>query len=585
MARRPGNKATTENQTYKIDTNFYDFRNFLCHVWSELGLPPPSETQLDIALYLQGGVYLKDGTRANTDKSDYDKNTKYKIVQAWRGLGKTWITATFGCWILYLDPHQKIIIASAAENHALKVIHFIRQLLDKIEELKPLTPIKGCRDSLNQGIDVAPALFKPTVQPSIYCGGIGGSWPGNRANLIIADDIETPKNARSDKTREDLLGQISEFKNILVENGKIIMLGTAQSVDSIYFTDLPDKEGYDIKIWPARIPTAEQLEYELYRNSLGCHIKNLIKAGVPEWTAHDKRWTEEFIASKQLSKTQFLLQFMLDTNLSDALTYPLKLSDLVVMPLDMDRVPDYIVWSNLDYNKLNLPTVGMKGDVYYSPVVVSESYTKYGLKLMCIDPSGKGSDRTAYVILYESNSKLFLMDAGTLTGGYEDQTLVQLVMTASKFKVDGIVVEPNFGGGMFSRLLAPVIHRNYNCRLIESEFSNTRKEHRIIDTLEPVLNQHRLVVNEQVILKDARDTEKHHQLFRQLTRITRVRSGLTHDDAIDALAIGVGYMANHLGASDLFLVSAKEESDYDRLERQLFGIDSKKNPNFLNNNW
>jgi hypothetical protein len=590
LPRKSAPKTELEVVTYKVDTSFYDFRNFLAYVWQKLGLSKPSASQLDIALYLQGGVYLRNGERSPTDQSDYSKNTNFKIVQAWRGLGKTWITATYACWILYLDPNQKIIIVSAAEDHALKVLYFIRQLFDKIDILKPLIPTKGCRDSLNQGIDVAPTLSNPTVQPSIYCTGINSSLPGNRANLIIGDDIETPKNSKSDKTREDLLGQIGEFKNIIVENGKVILLGTAHFVDSIYFTDLIEKESYDLKIWPVRIPTQEQRANPNYEQYLGGHIKNLIKLGVPDFTAHDDRWTEEFINSKKLPLSQFMLQFMLDTNISDTLTYPLKLSDMIVMPLDLEKVPEYIVWGNTEEEKLNFPTAGLKGDFYYKPAATSEHYTKYNLRIMAIDPSGKGNNRTGYVILFESNSKLFLMDAGGLLGGYEDSTLLELVMIAKKYQVNGIIVEPNFGGGMFTRLLTPILHRNYHCLLKESEFSSSNKEQRIIDTLEPVFNQHRMVVDRNLVIKDARETERNHQLFRQITRINRIRGGLSFDDVIDALSIGVAYMSNRLGTQDLFLVHKREQKEYDRvydklLGRNFLGTNPKTNPNFLGDNW
>lgn len=587
MAQRKKQLSDIETESkapsYTVDPEFYDFRNFLAYVWDFLNLPPPSETQRDIALYLQGGVYLKNGNRASSDKSNYSSETQYKIIQAWRGLGKTWITATYACWILYLDPHKKIIVASAAESHALKVLHFVRQLLDKVDVLQPLVPIKGCRDSLSQGTDVAQALDAPSVQPSLFCGGISSSWPGNRANLIIADDVETPINSRTDKTREDLLGQISEFKNMLVEGGKVIMLGTAQSVDSIYFTDLVEKEGYDLKIWPVRIPTEAQLENDLYRENLGCYIRHLIDLKVPAGTAHDERWTEGYLAEKKLSRTQELLQFMLDTSQNDTQLYPLKVADLIVMPLDLEQIPEYIVWSNGDEYRLPIQSQGVKGDSFYKPAAISDSYRRYGLKIMSIDPSGRGSDRTGYTILYESNSKLFLLDAGGLKGGYEDVDLLQLVMTAKKYNVDGIVVEPNFGGGMFTRLLSPVLKRNYHCALIESVSSQSNKNQRIIDTLEPVFNQHRLVVSEDLARKDASEPEKNHRLFRQVTRINRVKNCLQHDDVIDALAIGVQYLAQKLTAHDIYNVHQREfEDEYKRMENQLFGfIKETRNFNWL----
>ncbi len=69
---------------------------------------------------------------------------------------------------------------------------------------------------------------------------------------------------------------------------------------------------------------------------------------------------------------------------------------------------------------------------------------------------------------------------------------------------------------------------------------NIQKEKRIIDTLEPVMNQHRLVIDEKIIHKDF-EAELPNQLFYQMTRMTRTKGAINHDDRLDALSIGVNY--------------------------------------------
>ena len=59
------------------------------------------------------------------------------------------------------------------------------------------------------------------------------------------------------------------------------------------------------------------------------------------------------------------------------------------------------------------------------------------------------------------------------------------------------------------------------------------------------MNGHRLVVDEQLI-KDDFKLEPNHQLFRQLTRITKDRGALRHDDQIDALAIAANYWVERM---------------------------------------
>jgi hypothetical protein len=76
---------------------------------------------------------------------------------------------------------------------------------------------------------------------------------------------------------------------------------------------------------------------------------------------------------------------------------------------------------------------------------------------------------------------------------------------------------------------------------------------RIIDTLEPVMNQHRLVVDRSVVEWDYNSTKDlppeqrlKYQMFYQMSRITRERGSLAHDDRLDCLAMAVGYWVEQM---------------------------------------
>lgn len=99
---------------------------------------------------------------------------------------------------------------------------------------------------------------------------------------------------------------------------------------------------------------------------------------------------------------------------------------------------------------------------------------------------------------------------------------------------------------MFSKLLQPILNAIYPCT-IEEVRNSKQKELRIIDTLEPLMNQHRLVIDYSVIKEDVHkvmtDPNKYLQysLVYQLTHISKDRNSLLHDDILDALALGVAY--------------------------------------------
>ena len=97
--------------------------------------------------------------------------------------------------------------------------------------------------------------------------------------------------------------------------------------------------------------------------------------------------------------------------------------------------------------------------------------------------------------------------------------------------------------GMFTSLWKPVLHSIYPCTIEEIKH-NTQKEARIIDTLEPVMNSHRLVVDRGVVERDIRKymSGTEHQpysLFSQMSHVTRDRGSLLHDDILDVVAMCV----------------------------------------------
>lgn len=195
---------------------------------------------------------------------------------------------------------------------------------------------------------------------------------------------------------------------------------------------------------------------------------------------------------------------MLDTTLSDIGRYPLRLSDLIIHPLDLDVASPKLTWaSSPELEWKDLESVGLAGDRYYRPMEVAKEHVAYTGAVMAIDPAGMGKDETSYAVVKILNSQLFLTASGGFLGGYTPSTLRALGEVAKTNKVNMIVIESNFGDGMFSQLLKPVLTEEvrYPCTIEEVKHS-IQKERRIIDTLEPVMNSHKLIVSKSVVEKD-----------------------------------------------------------------------------------
>lgn len=515
-----------QENNFDIPEKLKDFRVFLYIVWKHLNLPDPTPIQYDIAHYLQHGP-------------------RRKVIEAFRGVGKSWITSAYVIWRLLLNPQLNFLVVSASKDRADNFSTFTLRLINEMPILKHLIPREDQRNS-KVAFDVAPA--EADHAPSVKSVGIFGQLTGGRADEIIADDVEVPNNAFTQAMRDKLAEAVKEFDAVLKPGGKVTYLGTPQTEQSLY--NVLESRGYEIRVWPSRFPVPEKMKY--YENKLSPTLMEALRAnpGLHGKPTDPKRFNEIELMEREASygRSGFALQFMLDTSLSDADRYPLKLGDLMVMELDKEVAPEKIVWGNPPEAVIqHLVCVGLNGDRYYRPVYTSKEYVPYKGTVMAIDPSGRGSDELGYAVVKMLNGYLFLTDAGGLRGGYTEANLNKLCEVARDNKTNRIIIESNFGDGMFTQLLMPVLNRIYPCTVEEVRHSK-QKELRIIDTLEPVMNQHRLIVDSRVIESDYKtlaglSTEDalSYQLFHQMSRITKERGSLRHDDRLDALAIAVAY--------------------------------------------
>ena len=541
----------------KIPEQLKDFRNFMFIVWKHLNLPEPTPVQYDIADYIQTAP-------------------KRAIIEAFRGVGKSYITAAFVVHQLLLDPQKKFMVVSASKQRADDFSTFTQRLILELPICQHLIAKEGQRWS-KIAFDVRPALASGS--PSVKSVGITGQLTGSRADIIIADDIEVPNNSMTQMMREKLSEAVKEFDAVLKPDGKILYLGTPQCEMSLYNT--LTERGYQMRVWTARYPTIEGAE-KAYGNRLAPTLWDAMHSAEEPLDGNPvdpKRFTDDDLLERELSygRSGFALQFMLDTSLSDTDRYPLKLSDLMVMSIDKDKAPEKLIYGVMKEIK-DLPNVGLGGDKYYAPESIVGDYVDYDGSVLVIDPSGRGQDETAYAVVKMLNGYLYVADCGGIAGGYSETTLTKLSHIAKEHKVNVVLIESNFGDGMFTELLKPIIRKIYPVTMEEVRHSK-QKELRIIDTLEPVMNQHKLIIDPKVIQKDY-DSVQHHppekaqryMLAYQMTRITKTRGALAHDDRLDALAMGVAYWVEQMAADvDAEMKDRQEQLLMDELDKFVNG--------------
>ena len=528
-----------------------DFKLFLQALWSQLDLPSPTRAQYAIADYLQHGP-------------------KRLQIQAFRGVGKSWITGAFILWTLFKDAERKIMVISASKERADNMSIFLQKLIIETPWLNHLRPKSDEARWSRISFDVN---CSPHQAPSVKSVGITGQLTGSRADLMVLDDIEVPGNSMTELMREKLLQLCTEAESILTpkNDSRIMYLGTPQTTFTVY-RKLAERN-YKPFVWPARYPRNQ----ENYEGMLALPLQedyDVQGEKSPEtWAPTDpERFDDLDLLEREASmgRSNFMLQFMLDTSLSDAEKFPLKCADLIVTAVNPTVAPDAPIWSSDPNNVIkDAPTVGLPGDYFYSPVQLQGDWEPYQETICSVDPSGRGTDETAAAYISQRNGFLYLHEMRAYRDGYSDQTLLDILKGCRKYNASKLLIETNFGDGIVSELFRKHLQQTKTTIDIEEVRANVRKEDRIIDALEPVFNQHRLVVDRSVIDWDFKSNPDQppeerllYMLFYQMSRMCREKGAVKHDDRLDCLAQGVKWFTESLAISAQQNIILRKQEDW-----------------------
>jgi len=519
------------------------FPVFLTHLWHYLSLPDPTNAQYDIANYLQNGP-------------------RRRIVQAFRGVGKSWITVAYACWRALLDPEIKIMVVSAGGDIANDIASFAHTIIMEWNVMEVLRP--GPKDKSSAvHFDFGPA--RPSKDASLKSVGITGQITSSRADLIIVDDVEIPKNSYTHLMRERLAHLVKEFDAVLRPGGEIIYLGTPQVEETLYNKLLT--RGYERLVWPAEVPEHP----ERYRGGLAPLPASLVAAGVTHGTPTDPgRFDEQDLFERKLSygRAGFALQYMLDTTSDAAEKHPLKTHNLILFDCDRETAPVQMAWGK--DRKLvveGLPSGGFDGDFYVRPAYSSDERAGYQGVATFIDPSGQGKDETSWAHVGLAHGMLYLLEVDGRQDGYGEETLQAIAASMLRWGSTRWVAEENYGGGMFVNLLKPALTKAGVQARYDDEYNGWatgQKERRICNVLEPLTQSHRLVVNRSVIEADLKVQERDykHSLIFQYTRMSRDRGALAHEDRVEAVAGACSYWEE-------YMVKDVEQSEEAHQERML----------------
>ena len=538
-----------------------DFAFFMTVIWDCLNIEP-HPIQIETARWIQNA-----GER--------------RALFAMRNFGKTLLIAALICWYFKRNPNATVLVQAGTQLHATKIVGFVKKLIESSPYLAEMRPDGD--DLWGQLRLVLSNRTYADKDPSLAAYGLASMVTGSHVDHIIADDLETPENSRTVEARDKIKEKIYEYEDVVNPGGTITVIGTFQSVEAV-LVDVVKDMGYNGIRIPAQYPDPTEDD----GSGVGCMwilapwLRDALESGqaVPGDATYPERWPiEKLLEVKALSPSRYQLQRMLDPTLSDEGRFPLKLRDIIVHNVDPDVGPKRIVYANVKALQ-GMESPGIGNDRYYEHGFVSPEWESYTDKVMWVDPAGRGKDEVGYAVGYMLDGLIRVPAWGGLDGGYDGATLRKLAQIAERCKVNRIVVEPDYGDGMYTTHLARVVNEELGLGIGVEDAPKAAKrgskEPWICDVLEPVLTSHRLVID-PLCLKDVESAY-------QLTHVTRDRGCLRHDDRIESLAgvcsLFTGHMFRDLDKMQLEQEQKRKEDELAAWDREAHGRTRRKD-NYL----
>lgn len=375
------------------------------------------------------------------------------ILQAFRNSAKSSVSAAFIVWLLAKDPTTIIVIQSADDITAQRTIEDCKRIIT-------LHPMAAHLRSPNnvwtaRGFRVKGATSGRNL--SLSARGIFSNVTGGRADWIIYDDVEVPKNAGSAELREKLRGRISEAAHLLNPGGKRLFIGTPHSDESIY-PEIIDDQG------------ATSLRIPLFKGEMEGSFP--FYTGETSWP---ERWTAEEVAIKQSrckSRAEFLSQYQLIPRSSEEAT------------LDPTLLKTYT--AKIEVVESNKSMVRMLNKIALTNVSAFW------------DPSrGFGRDGSVLAIVYQDDEGKYYIDKVLEVKGDAEQQCIWIRDLLVEYRIGAITVETN-GVGAF----LPETLRKYTRGLdiaVDEQHTKKKKVVSIVEAFETPMSAGFMYVHEEVL--------------------------------------------------------------------------------------
>lgn len=194
------------------------------------------------------------------------------LLMAFRNAGKSTLVAQFCAWLLAGDPRRRLLVLSATDALATRLVVHTRDIVQRHPLTRALVPERKAEWAADRFTVTRPVSWR---EPSMRAAGIGATITGARADVLICDDVEVPNTADTADKRAALRARLTETAFILNPGGLQLYVGTPHSWFSLYaaaprreigetrpFLDgyrrcvLPILDADGNSVWPERFPAA-----------------------------------------------------------------------------------------------------------------------------------------------------------------------------------------------------------------------------------------------------------------------------------------------------------------------------------------
>lgn len=452
-----------------------DFFEFM-YVWFKLqGLKVPSH-QKKIARWLSG-LWCRGGERQ-------------ALLMAFRNSGKSTVVGLFCAWVLYRSPSTRILVMAADHSLARKMVRNVKRIIEQHPLTKKLKPPRLDQWASDQFTVSRAAELR---DPSMLAKGLGANITGLRADLIICDDVEVPKNCDTSLKRQEMRERLNELDYILTPGGMQLYIGTPHTYYTIYQTAFDPKK-------PETEPFLQGFEKLL--------IPILDEEGRSAWP---ERFSEDRIALVRIrpGENKFLSQMMLEpVNFRDSLLDPSRLcaydgeiavtfaNGREILKIGGRKMLSASCWWDPSF------AAGKKGDNSVIACVFADEDGKYWLHDL------------EYIRVPVENAD----NAASLQCQKVADFLVRNRLPSVRVEVNGI-------GRFLPGILKQVLHgRRIRAAVLEA-YSKENKQQRILEAFDVLLAERALHVSRKIWTTP----------FIEEMREWSV-DGAAHDDALDAVA-------------------------------------------------